>query len=84
VDIVPEGAFVDYRNTFRVPGYWLLGVTASAKLPNGGELFVDLRNILDKRTISDFGPVVLYNPATTATFYPGTGRSIYGGVRVKF
>ncbi len=84
IDIVPEGAFVDYRNTFRVPGYWLLGVTASAKLPNGGELFVDLRNIFDKRHIADFGPVVLYNPATTATFYPGTGRSIYGGVRVKF
>jgi iron complex outermembrane recepter protein len=84
IDIVPEGAFVDYRNTFRVPGYWLLGVTASARLPNGGELFVDLRNILDKRYISDLGPVVLYNPATTATFYPGTGRSIYGGVRVKF
>lgn len=84
VDIVPQGAFVDYSNTFRVPGYALFNVSASAKLPNGGEAFVDLRNIADKRYIADFGPVVLYNPATTASFYPGTGRSIYGGVRVKF
>ena len=84
VDIVPQGAFVDYSNTFRVPGYALFNVSASAKLPNGGEAFVDVRNIADKRYIADFGPVVLYNPATTASFYPGTGRSIYGGVRIKF
>lgn len=84
VDVVPEGAFVDYRNTFRVPGYWLLGVNLSARLPNGGELFLDLRNLLDRRFISDFAPVVLYDPATTATFYPGTGRSIHGGVRMTF
>ncbi|KAF0135939.1 MAG: iron complex outermembrane recepter protein [Xanthobacteraceae bacterium] len=84
VDIVPQGAFVDYSNTFRVPGYALFNVSASARLPNRGEAFVDVRNIADKRYIADFGPVVLYNPATTASFYPGTGRSIYGGVRVKF
>ncbi|WP_439573340.1 TonB-dependent receptor family protein [Phreatobacter sp.] len=84
VDIVPEGAFVDYQNTFRVPGYALFGIQASARLPNGGEVFVDLRNLTDKRYIADFGPVVLYNPATTATFYPGTGRSLYGGVRMRF
>ncbi|MFX6149098.1 TonB-dependent receptor, partial [Acinetobacter baumannii] len=35
VDIVPEGAFVDYRNTFKVAGYALLGLQATAKLPNG-------------------------------------------------
>lgn len=84
VDIVPQGAFVDYANAFRVPGYALFNVSASARLPKGGEAFVDVRNIADKRYIADFGPVVLYNPATTASFYPGTGRSIYGGVRVKF
>lgn len=84
IDIVPQGAIVDYRNTFRVPGYALFGVSAAAKLPNGGEAFVDIRNIADKRYISDFGPVVQYNSASTATFYPGAGRSIYGGVRVKF
>jgi iron complex outermembrane receptor protein len=84
VDIVPQGAFVDYANTFRVPGYALFNVSASARLLNGGEAFVDVRNIADKRYIADFGPVVLYNAATTSSFYPGTGRSIYGGVRVKF
>jgi iron complex outermembrane receptor protein len=49
VDIVPQGAFVDYANTFRVPGYALFNVGASARLPNGGEAFVDVRNIADKR-----------------------------------
>ncbi|MGL4288426.1 MAG: TonB-dependent receptor family protein [Phreatobacter sp.] len=84
VDIVPEGAFVDYRNTFKVAGYALLGLQATAKLPNGASLFLDLRNLTDKRYVSDFGPVVQYNAATTATFYPGSGRSIYGGVRYQF
>ncbi|MGU9979569.1 hypothetical protein ACJ4V0_05950 [Phreatobacter sp. HK31-P] len=43
-----------------------------------------MRNIADSRYVADFGPVVLYNPATTATFYPGAGGSIYGGVRFTF
>ncbi|QCI66378.1 TonB-dependent receptor family protein [Phreatobacter stygius] len=84
LDIVPEGAFVDYRNTFKVAGYALLGLQATAKLANGASLFLDLRNLTDKRYVSDFGPVVQYNAASTATFYPGTGRSIYGGVRYQF
>lgn len=84
LDIVPEGAFVDYRNTFRVGGYALLGLQATARLPNGANLFLDLRNLTDRRYISDFGPVVQYNAASTATFYPGTGRSIYGGLRYQF
>ncbi|QCK86460.1 TonB-dependent receptor [Phreatobacter aquaticus] len=83
VDIVPEGAFVDYRNTFKVGGYWLLGLQASVNLPNNATLFVDARNLLDRRYISDISPVV-NNNTTAAGYYPGTGRSIYGGVRYQF
>ncbi|HEX6959044.1 MAG TPA: TonB-dependent receptor [Ferrovibrio sp.] len=83
LDWVPQGAFVDYANTQKVPGYWLLGIGAGVELAEGMSLFAEGRNLTDKRYVSDFGPVTAA-AAGTAVFYPGDGRSIYGGLRVQF
>jgi iron complex outermembrane receptor protein len=83
VDWVPGGGYVDFANTFRVPGYATIGLSASAKLPNGGELFFEGRNLTDRRYISDFATVQTYT-AGYASFYPGQGRSVYGGARISF
>ncbi len=84
MDIVPTGAFVDYANTFQTPGYVLFGLNMGMDFANGMSGFIDLRNIGDVRTISDLATVTTYNPATYASYYPGTGRAIYGGIRGKF
>ncbi len=81
---VPTGAFVDYANAFRVPGYALFGINLGVDLPNGWSGFLDVRNIADTRYISDFATVTTYNPATYASYYPGTGRAVYAGLRGKF
>ena len=81
---MPTGAWVDYANTQRVPNYILLGVQAGMDFENGVSVFVDARNLTDKRYISDFGTVTRYSASGTQTFYPGDGRSVYAGTRVKF
>ncbi len=84
VDIVPIGAFVDYANTQRVPAYALIGLQAGMDFDNGVSIFMDARNLSNARYISDFGTATRYDAVTTQTFYPGDGRSLYAGARVKF
>lgn len=86
VDWVPQGAFADHANTLKVPGYALLNIGAGIDFQNGVSLFVDARNLTDARYISDIS--VVTNARTVAggpvAFYPGVGRSIFGGVRAGF
>lgn len=91
----PVGAFADYANTIRTPGYALLGVQAGLTVPNGflpnGPLpyavsfYLDTRNLANQRTISDVQTVVNASfPANQTIYFPGTGRAIYGGMKVTF
>ena len=86
VDWVPQGAFADHANTLKVPGYALFNVGAGIDFSNGVSLFVDARNLLDTRYVSDIS--VITNAATVAggpvAFYPGVGRSVFGGIRAAF
>lgn len=84
VDWVPAGAWADDANTLRVPGYTLLGLEAGIDLRNGVSLFIDARNLADKRYVSDISTVADARSASTQIFYPGQGRSIFAGVRYAF
>ncbi len=92
VEWVPDGAFADYENSFRVGGYALIGVTAGLTLGNAFDLFVDARNLTDRNAIGDISAVVRGNPAA-ATFVPVASRAIYqpverralfAGIRKRF
>ncbi|MCW2349710.1 MULTISPECIES: TonB-dependent receptor family protein [unclassified Sphingobium] len=80
---VPQGAFADYANSTRTPGYALLGLTAGATLTSGIDLFLDVRNITDKKAIGDISAVITAN-AASAIYYPVERRAVYGGVRARF
>lgn len=84
LDWVSNGAWVDYANTMRVPGYTLLGVQASYLIQRGVTFYVDARNLTDKRYVTDFSTVTDARTANTAVFYPGDGRSVFAGVRFAF
>lgn len=83
IEWVPKGAFADYQNTTRAPGYTLFGVGAEAKVRNGITLFVDARNLTAKKAIGDISAVLLATPATVA-YYPVERRAFYGGLRATF
>ncbi|NEU12080.1 TonB-dependent receptor [Methylobacterium sp. BTF04] len=86
VDWVPAGAFADHANTLQVPGYALFNIEAGFDFRNGVSLFVDARNLMDARYVSDIS--VVTNAASVVggpvAFYPGTGRSVFGGMRASF
>ena len=94
VDWVPRGAFADHLNSLRVPGYALFNVQTGIDFANGVSLFVDARNLADTRTISDISVLasaLMQDPSTKAissanpvAFYPGNGRSVFGGIRASF
>ena len=91
LDWVPQGAWADDKNTLRVHGYALLGLQTGMEWRNGISLFVDARNLADRRYVSDvstvtaatFAPPVTGKP-TNAIFAPGDGRNVYAGLRYAF
>jgi iron complex outermembrane receptor protein len=83
VEWVPRGAWADYRNSARNPGYALIGVTGAAKLREGLDLFVDVRNIGATKSIGDVSAVIQATP-TSVIYYPLERRAIYGGFRARF
>ncbi|HYD24153.1 MAG TPA: TonB-dependent receptor [Croceibacterium sp.] len=80
---VPQGAWADYRNTLRTPGYALLGLTAGATVREGLDLFLDVRNVTGKDAIGDISAAVSATPAS-AIFYPAERRAVYAGIRARF
>jgi len=84
VDWVPQGAWADQANTLRAPGYTLLGVQTGMEVKDGVLLFVDARNLTDKRYVSDIGTITDARRAGSQIFYPGEGRTVYAGLRAAF
>jgi len=80
---VPQGAFADYRNTTRVGGYALIGVTGGATIRSGLDLFLDVRNVTGKKAIGDISAVIAATPASVI-YYPVERRAAYAGLRARF
>ena len=83
VEWMPTGAWADYNNTTRAPGYTLFGIGAEANIRSGVTLFVDARNLTGKKAIGDISAVVTAN-AASAIYYPVERRAVYGGIRARF
>lgn len=83
VEWTPQGAWADYANKVRAPGYALLGLGAQAQVRDGITLFADARNLTNKKAVGDISAVVVATPATIA-FYPVERRALYGGLRATF
>jgi iron complex outermembrane receptor protein len=84
LDWVPQGAWVDYANTQRANSYLKLNLEAGVRVRPGLTVFLDARNLTNKRYISDLGTVTDARVANTAVYYPGEGRSVFVGARMAF
>ena len=84
IEWVRDGGYVDYANTLKAPGYATLGIDGGVDLSKGVRLFVDARNLTDKRYISTYSAITDATAVTPNVFYPGEGRSVFAGVRVAF
>ena len=81
LDWVPVGAYADHANTLKVPGYALIGLQAGMDLGHGVSVYLDARNLANRRYVSDIGAITDARRVSTAVFYPGEGRAVFAGVR---
>lgn len=84
IDWVPEGSYVDYMHTLQTPGYVLIGAQAGLKLPQGFSVYVEARNLSNRHYVSDVSTIIDARGLNPRAFYPGAGRTVYGGVRYAF
>ncbi len=85
VEYVPDAPYVDFANTLKGDSYTVLGVKAGWEVNENVLLFLDARNLTDERHITSFSTVTdARTAANLNVFYPGEGRSVYGGLQVKF
>lgn len=84
VEWTPEAAWVDYANTLKSDTPVLLGMKAGYDIGDHVSVFIDARNLTDEENIATFSTITDARTVGTEVFYPGEGRSVYGGVMVKF
>ncbi|MDP3746887.1 MAG: TonB-dependent receptor [Phenylobacterium sp.] len=76
-------AWVDYRNTTSSPSYAVLNLNLGWPLNPAVSLFLDARNLTDEAYVSNVQAAILTTSATAA-YWPGDGRSVFGGLTVAF
>jgi iron complex outermembrane receptor protein len=84
VEWAPVGTFVDYADTLKSPAYAIANLNLGWTAPNGVRLFVDARNLFDRRYVSNVTAITDARRASTAVFYPGDPRAVFGGVAWGF
>jgi iron complex outermembrane receptor protein len=74
--------YVDFRNSYRVGSYGLLGARASFS-PGRWEIYAEARNLLDRTYVAT---VVVKDQASAGSevLFPGAPRSLYFGARYQF
>ncbi len=81
LDIVPQGYFVNSENNARNHAYTLLNVRAGfGHRPTGLGVFFEARNLTDQT----YAAAVAVDDANRRFFFPGDGRSFYGGISWRF
>ncbi|MBB5985763.1 TonB-dependent receptor family protein [Sphingobium lignivorans] len=83
VEWAPGHYFADNANTLTVDPYALLNLKAGLDLGERWSLYVEGRNLTDKRYISTVAIAGTASP-TSEIFNPGTGRAVYGGLRFRW
>jgi anti-sigma regulatory factor (Ser/Thr protein kinase) len=81
VEWTPSDSWVDYMNTLKAPGYTVVNLGLGYRLDQRASLFVDARNLLDERYVSNFSAVTDARTGSTAVFWPGEGISAFVGLR---
>lgn len=83
LEISPQAADADFANTLEAPAFIVLNMGVGYEYANRFSAYIDGRNLTDRRYISTFSTVGTATPANSAVFYPGDGRAVYLGLKLK-
>jgi iron complex outermembrane receptor protein len=76
-------AEVDFANTLQAAGYGVIGLGGGVDVNERVHLFVDGRNLLDKRYISTFSTLTNGAIGASNVFFPAEGRAFFAGIHIK-
>ena len=82
VEWVPVGFDVDNANAVQTRRYALLGLRAGYEHGARWSVYVDARNLADKKYVASASVVAAANPGS-AIFEPGDGVALFAGVNVN-
>lgn len=74
---------VDYVNATEAPAYAVVNLNAGWAITERLTAFIDIRNVGDKAYISNVQAQIRAN-AASAAYWPGDGRSAFGGLAFTF
>lgn len=82
IEILPDGIVVDSVNKNKSNAYWLLGLTSAIDIDAGTAIFVEAKNLLNKKYVAsiDSASIATIN---SASYHPGSPRAIYVGIKYK-
>ncbi|WP_242111988.1 TonB-dependent receptor family protein [Luteimonas aquatica] len=76
----PQDYDVDHANSFKAPGYAILGLRIGGEAGPQWSWFADARNLTDRKWIATTGVIADARGRDTANFLPGEGRALYVGM----
>jgi iron complex outermembrane receptor protein len=81
---VPQGGYIDHRNTLKSDAYALLGFRVGRRSEDGVSWFVEARNITDEVHAATTGVIDNANGLDVAQFLPGDGIGFFGGLEFRW
>lgn len=84
VEWSPSDAPVDHANTLFADGYAILGLKAGYRRPDGLSVFVEGRNLTNKKYAATTGVIADAGGMDSAQFLPGDGASVYAGFEWRY
>ena len=84
IEWTPQDYYVDHANTVQAPGYAIWGVRLSGSVNERLSWFLDGRNLGDRDYVATTGVIADARGRDGAYYLPGDGRSVYGGIELRF
>jgi iron complex outermembrane receptor protein len=81
---VPQGAFIDHRNTLKSDPYNLIGFKVGRRIEDGISWFIEARNLNDEVFAATTGVIDNAGGADVAQFLPGDGLGVFAGIDLKW
>lgn len=84
VEWAPQKYNVDLAETLFADPYALLGFKIGYRTEHGFSVFFEAKNLTNKRYAATTNVIVNAHGRDSAEFYPGDGRSFYGGIEWRW
>jgi iron complex outermembrane receptor protein len=81
---VPQGAFIDHRNTLKSDPYNLIGFKVGRRVEDGISWFIEARNLNDEVFAATTGVIDNAGGSDVAQFLPGDGLGVFAGIDFKW